>query len=111
MIESCSSTVRPPSELNANVPKELDAIVLKLLSKSPDKRYQTGEEVSRVIRRFLYAYAPDFAPSDLSAVAKELFQKEIVEDRKKIQRLNERVEQLLQNDIPDIAERDARPGE
>lgn len=105
MIESCSSTVRPPSEFNANVPKELDAIVLKLLSKSPEKRFQNGEELQRTLRRFLNAYAPDFASGDLSNVAKELFQKEIVEDRKKVQRLNERIEQLLQNEIPEIAER------
>jgi serine/threonine protein kinase len=103
MIESCSSTVRPPSELNPNVPKELDAIVMKLLSKSPEKRHQTGEELQRTLRRFLNAYAPDFASSDLSHVSKELFQREIVEDRKKIQRLNERVEQLLQNEIPEIS--------
>lgn len=102
MIESCSSTVRPPSELNPNVPKELDAIVMKLLSKSPEKRHQTGEELQRTLRRFLNAYAPDFTSSDLSHVSKELFQREIVEDRKKIQRLNDRVEQLLQNDIPEI---------
>lgn len=102
MIESCTSTVRPPSELNPNVPKELDAIVMKLLSKSPDKRYQTGEELQRTLRRFQNAYAPDFSSSDLSRVSKELFQREIVEDRKKIQKLNDRVEQLLQNDIPEI---------
>jgi serine/threonine-protein kinase len=102
MIESCSTTVRPPSELNPNVPKELDAIVLKLLAKSPEKRPQTGEELQRTLRRFLNAYAPDFSASDLSHVSKELFQREIVEDRKKIQRLNERVEQLLQKDIPEI---------
>lgn len=104
MIESCTSTVRPPSEFNPNVPKELDAIVMKLLAKSPDKRFQTGEELQRTLRRFLNAYAPDFASGDLSNVTKEIFQKEIVEDRKKVQRLNERVEQLLQNDIPEISE-------
>ncbi|MBS1961062.1 MAG: serine/threonine protein kinase [Bdellovibrionales bacterium] len=102
MIESCTSTVRPPSELNPNVPKELDAIVMKLLAKTPEKRYHTGEELQRTLRRFLNSYAPDFASSDLSHVAKELFQREIVEDRKKIQRLNERVEQLLLNEVPEI---------
>lgn len=104
MIESCTSTVHPPSEFNPNVPKDLDAIVMKLLAKSPEKRFQTGEELQRTLRRFLNAYAPDFASGDLSNVAKEIFQKEIVEDRKKVQRLNDRVEQLLQNDIPEIAE-------
>lgn len=111
MIESCSSTVRPPSELNPNVPKDLDAIVMKLLSKSPEKRHQTGEELQRTLRRFLNAYAPDFSSSDLSHVSKELFQKEIVEDRKKIQRLNDRVEQLLQNEIPEINSQNGESGD
>ncbi len=102
MIESCSTSVRRPSELNPNVPKDLDAIVMKLLAKSPDKRFNTGDELQRTLRRFLAAYAPEFSGSDLSHVTKELFQREIVEDRKKIQKLNDRVEQLLQNDIPDI---------
>jgi len=100
LIESCTTTVRPPSEINPNVPKELDEIVMKLLQKSPDRRYQTGEELARALRRFLVSYAPDFSPSDISHVSKEIFNKEIVEDRKKIQRLNDRVEQLLLNEVP-----------
>ncbi len=95
MIESCTTTVRAPSELNKNVPKELDAIVMKLLKKNPAERFQTGEELSRALRRFLMQYSPDFTPNDLALTAKELFNKEIVEDRKKLQRLNDRVEQLL----------------
>lgn len=100
MIESCSTTVRPPSEINPNVPKELDEIVMKSLQKNPDRRYQTGEEMARVLRRFLVSYAPDFSPSDISHVSKEIFNKDIVEDRKKIQRLNDRVEQLMLNEVP-----------
>lgn len=103
-IESCSTSVRAPSEINPNVPKEVDAIVLKLLSRDPTKRYQTGDELSRALRRFVSAYAPDFGTSDVSQIAKELFNQAIVEDRKKIQRLNDRIEQLLQNEVPEISE-------
>ena len=84
MIESCNTTVKPPSTFNPNVPKELDLIVLKILAKSPDKRFQTGEELSRALRRFVNTYAPEFSPADLAHVSKEVFGKEIVEDRKKI---------------------------
>lgn len=101
MIESCTTSVKAPSTLNKNVPKELDAIVMKLLKKNPADRYQTGEELSRALRRFLVQYSPDFTPNDLSLTAKELFNKEIVEDRKKLQRLNEKVEQLLLTQIPE----------
>lgn len=106
MIESCPASIKKPSEFNPNVPPELDAIILKVLEKRPEKRYQTGEELQRALRRFLNTYSPDFSPGDLSPVIKELFNKEIVEDRKKIQQLNEKVEHLLLTEIPALSSSD-----
>lgn len=97
MIESCNTHVKPPSALNPNVPPELDYIVLKALAKQRDKRYQTVEEFQRVLHKFLYSHAPDFNPGDLAYYAKDMFKNEIVEDRKKIVRLNDEVEHLLLN--------------
>ena len=94
-IESCQTSVKPPSTLNSQVPPELNYIVLKALAKQRDKRYQTAEELQRAIHKFIYAYSPDFDPADLSYYAKNLFKDEIVEDRKRIQKLNDKVEQLL----------------
>src|ERR1043166_6449425 len=34
-----------PSSLNRDIPRELDRLTLKSLAKSPDKRYQTAEEI------------------------------------------------------------------
>lgn len=95
LIESCQTHVKPPSTLNPNVAPELDYIVLKALAKHREKRYQTAEEFQRALHRYLYSFMPDFNPSDLSYYAKDLFKKEIVEDRLKIQRLNGEVEKLL----------------
>ncbi|OFZ19607.1 MAG: hypothetical protein A2X94_17350 [Bdellovibrionales bacterium GWB1_55_8] len=95
LIESCQTHVKPPSTVNSNVPKELDYIVLKALAKQPEKRYQTAEEFQRALHRFLYAFSAEFNPGDLSYYAKDLFKDEIVEDRKLIQKLNDKVEQLL----------------
>ena len=95
MIESCTSHVKPPSSVNPLVPKELDYIVMKCLMKQRDKRYQTAEELQRALHKFLNVYAPDFDPADLAYKAKDLFKEEIVEDRKRIQKLNDKVEQLL----------------
>jgi len=36
---------RPPSEINPRVPRDVDAIVLKALSKNPANRYQTAKEM------------------------------------------------------------------
>ena len=65
------------------------------MAKQREKRYQTAEELQRALHKFLYAFHPEFNPSDLSYYAKDLFKNEIVEDRKKIQKLNEKVEQLI----------------
>jgi len=113
LIESCQTHVKPPSTLNPKIPKELDYIVLKTLAKQRDKRYQSAEELQRALHKFLYSYSPDFNPSDLSYYAKDLFKNEIVEDRKKIQKLNDKVEQLLALDIPETPvpteESDSKP--
>ncbi len=101
LIESCQTSVKPPSTLNPSVPKELDYIVLRMLAKQREKRYQTGEELQRALHKFVYAFNPDFEPGALSTTAKDLFKDLIVEDRKRIQRLNEKVEQLMMNDIPE----------
>lgn len=95
LIESCNSHVRPPSALNPKVPKELDYIVLRSLAKHRDKRYQSADEFQRALHKFLYSYMAEFNPADLAFYAKDLFKDQIVEDRKKIQRLNEEVEKLL----------------
>ncbi len=93
-IESCQN-VKPPSALNPNVPKELDYIVLRALARNADKRFQSAEEFQRALHKFLISFSPEFSPQDIAQFAKELFQEEIIEDRKHIRRLNDRVEQLL----------------
>lgn len=95
LIENEGNRIKPPSEHNPDVPAELDAIVLKALERNRDRRYQTAEELQRALHRFTYMTNPEFNPSELSYVARELFKNEIVEDRKRIQKLNDRAEQLL----------------
>jgi serine/threonine protein kinase len=101
-IESCQTHVKAPSTVNSKVPKELDYIVLKALAKQREKRFQNGEEMQRALHKFLYTFQSDFNPSDLAYYAKDLFKNEIVEDRKRIQRLNDKCEQLLATEIPEV---------
>ncbi len=48
-VEICARVIRdeppPPSQLNADIPQELDRITLKALAKKPEERYQTAGDM------------------------------------------------------------------
>jgi serine/threonine protein kinase len=81
-IQECKIPV--PSSINPNVPKELDEIVLKALSKNRSKRFENLDQMNRALMKFLYAKYPDFNSTDLSYFAQELFKEEIKKDREKM---------------------------
>lgn len=81
-IQECKIPV--PSSINPNVPKELDEIVLKALSKNRSKRFENLDQMNRALMKFLYAKYPDFNSTDLSYFAQELFRDEIKKDREKM---------------------------
>jgi serine/threonine protein kinase len=57
--------VRQPSEVNPDVPPELDAIVLKAMSKNPANRYQSAAEMRSDLVRVLRGQRP-LAPQVMS---------------------------------------------
>ena len=95
MIESCNTFVKPPSTYNPEVPKELDVIVMQALQRDLNKRYQNAEEMARALRKLLAVQFSDFGPSDIANFVKKLFHELIVEDRKQLQSLNGRAEELI----------------
>ena len=80
-IQACK--IVPPSQINPSVPKELDAIVMKALSKDRSHRYENLDQMNRALVRFLYSNYPDFNASDLSTFAEDLFKTEIQSDSEK----------------------------
>lgn len=78
-IQACK--IAPPSTINPSVPKELDAIVMKALSKDRTNRYENLDQMNRALVRFLYSQYPDFNASDLNTFAEDLFKKEIESDK------------------------------
>ncbi len=81
-IQECK--IPPPSSINPNVPKELDEIVIKALSRDRSKRYDDLDKMNRALMKFLYSHYPDFNATDLSYFAKELFKEEIKKDKEKM---------------------------
>ncbi len=80
-IQACK--IVPPSTINPSVPKELDTIVMKALSKDRAHRYENLDQMNRALVKFLYSQYPDFNASDLNTFAEDLFKKEIESDREK----------------------------
>jgi beta-lactam-binding protein with PASTA domain len=50
-MKHLSDTPPPPSELNPEVPEELDKIVMRALAKDPARRYQSADEMSADLER------------------------------------------------------------
>jgi hypothetical protein len=80
-IQACK--IPPPSKFNPHIPKELDKIILKALSKDRNGRYEDMDKFNRALVKFLYQNYPDFNATDLNSFAEQLFEKEITEDRVK----------------------------
>src|SRR5438132_829112 len=47
------SRIRPPRQFNADIPKDLETIVLKAVAREPNHRYQTAADFAEDLRRFL----------------------------------------------------------
>jgi TonB family protein len=58
--------VPPPSEINDEVPPEVDRIVRKALEKDAGARYQTAGEMAREIDAVLYTFRPTPTSADLA---------------------------------------------
>ena len=43
----------PPSEINPNIPDEFEAIILKCMAKDPAARFQSADELRRVLNNFI----------------------------------------------------------
>lgn len=81
-IQECR--VPKPSDINPNVPKELDQIILKALSRNREDRFENLDKMNRALMKFLYTYYSEFNATDLGYFAKELFKDEIKKDRAKL---------------------------
>jgi serine/threonine-protein kinase len=51
MFAHVSGIPRPPGEVNPDVPKELDPVILRALAKDPAQRFQTADEFGAAIER------------------------------------------------------------
>ncbi|HLU66587.1 MAG TPA: protein kinase, partial [Kofleriaceae bacterium] len=76
-----NADVRPPSELNRNIPPEVEKIVLKALSRDRDDRFQTGSEMHAALQAFLTRQAVPFTSKSLADWLKSAFAEEVARER------------------------------
>jgi serine/threonine-protein kinase len=73
-MKHLSATPRPPSQIRADVPRELDMVVMRALAKDPTARYQSADEMEADLERVLRgapvaAATTDSATQIMSAAA------------------------------------------
>ncbi len=68
-----SDQLQPPSTLRPDLPPEVDAIVMKLLAKSPADRYQTADELNEAIEAVAVRTGSTISAASLGRYMRELF--------------------------------------
>lgn len=65
--------VQPPTELNTDLPAELEAIILKALAREPDERFLRGAELAEALERFLIEDSSIFSAKRMRAFMTQNF--------------------------------------
>ena len=77
--------IQPPSARNPRVPPQLDAIVMRALSRDPKDRFRDCKELQTALAEHLYPATPSMTADSLGAFMKELFREDIQDERSRLQ--------------------------
>ncbi|MDF1562010.1 MAG: protein kinase, partial [Deltaproteobacteria bacterium] len=69
----CETTPAKPSSIRANVPAELEAIVMRALEKKPGDRFKDCHRMHMALERFLHGQGSPITPVHLARFMKSLF--------------------------------------
>ena len=83
--------IMPPSSYNKKIPSELERIVLKVLAKDPEDRYQNAIDLHDDLQAFLHKIGEFYSRKDLAAWMKKMFAVEIEEDSAKLEQYRQLV--------------------
>lgn len=68
--------VPPPSEINPEIPEELDDIVLTALNRTPRERYSCASDFQEALFKFFHTHYPDFKSSHVAEYLHNFFKEE-----------------------------------
>nr|WP_275583592.1 serine/threonine-protein kinase [Archangium primigenium] len=77
-VAECDIT--PPSQLNARVPKDLDAVVMKSLARDSAHRYSEALHFQRALEEWLASHPAPSATADVAAYMKDLYAARLAEE-------------------------------
>ncbi|MEZ4335560.1 MAG: protein kinase [Sandaracinaceae bacterium] len=83
-----NAAVAPPSQMVADLPKDLEDIVLKGLAREPDERWQTAGEMQEELQRFIALQRPPFGTSKLNTWMRTAFAPEIAKEKGRLDSFN-----------------------
>src|SRR5215208_654757 len=73
--------IRPPRELNPNIPQDVEAVILKALAKDVEDRYQWCSEMLADLQAYLMSQDVVFTAKSLSGWLKDVFSQDIDRER------------------------------
>lgn len=81
-----AARVEPPSQINKDIPEELEAAVLKALAKKPSDRYPDASSLRKDLARSLH---PSWVSStDLSRYLTDIFQEIIKKEKQRMEKID-----------------------
>ena len=87
--------ITPPSELNANIPAEVEAVIMRALAKDPDDRYQWAGEMHADLIAYLTRQEFVFTAKQLARSIRSAFENEYQHERS----LMEKYKQIGRNGL------------
>jgi serine/threonine-protein kinase len=78
-------SVVPPSQVIPNLPKALEAIIMRALDKELSTRFQSAQEMQLALEEYLRAETKNITSADLGTLVRALFSDKIEEKRKLIE--------------------------
>ena len=74
--------IHPPTTLNRNIPPEVEAVVMRALTKDPDDRYQWCSEMRADLQAYLMSQPEVFTAKSLTGWMKNAFDGELSHERR-----------------------------
>jgi len=91
-VTECS--VPPPSEVDEDIPKDLDAIVLKALAKEPQDRYEHAIDLQMALDQWLLKHQLPSSSAHLATFMQELYAERLAEEKAAGQVLVDEIDSL-----------------